>query len=235
MVALNFIRSTALVFRCPQGTPRQGVECSYASNNLRSVDMDQECSVCGRVQPVDGRYCPYCGADRQISGQRDVSVQPKKSYILHIVVALAVVFVVIPFLLSIVFGLGMVTYFSSSSGPEQPTQVSSPSTAETPNTQPSGGFLGGVTGKEQKPISGLIRTYNGNTPVNTPHQFMSISIYRVPGMKLYVKVGAGVYTYYAAYISDDGTHFSVRFPDGSVGRMEHRVLDGALTDYVPRR
>ena len=78
----------------------------------------------------------------------------------------------------------------------------------------------------------MIRTYNGNIPVNTPHQFVSASKYRVPGMKIYVKVGAGVYTYHAAYLSDDGPYCNMRFPDGSIGRMENRVLDGLFTDYV---
>ncbi|MHB1463108.1 MAG: hypothetical protein ACYC1M_17600 [Armatimonadota bacterium] len=197
--------------------------------------MDQECSACGRVQPVDGRYCPYCGTDRQASGQFDDSVQPKKSYILHIIVVLAVVFMVIPWLLSVVFGLGMVSYFGSSPMPEQPVQVSRPSTPEVQNTQTSGVSLGRGSVKAPKHISGLIRTYNGNTPVNTPHQFMSMSKYRIPGMKIYVKVGAGVYTYHAAYISDDGIYCDVRFPDGSVGRMENRVLDGLCTDYLSPR
>ncbi len=197
--------------------------------------MDQECSVCGRVQPVESRYCPYCGADRQTSSRRDDGVQSIKSYILRIVLILVAVFVVIPGLVRLIVGLFVVSYFGSSPVPEQQVQVSNPSTPEVHTTQTSGGVLGGGSVKAPKHISGSIRTYNGNTPVNTPHQFMSISKYRIPGMKIYVKVGAGVYTYHAAYISDDGINCDVRFPDGSVGRMENRALNKLYTDYLAPR
>ena len=99
--------------------------------------MDQECSACGRIQPVDGRYCPYCGANRQASGRRDVSDQPKQSNtnIIRIVVIVVVVFVVIPWLVSFAMGLSIVSYFGSLPVSDQSPQVIDQPTPVKPDTK----------------------------------------------------------------------------------------------------